>query len=111
MRWIAIVMVMSACGSSPEPQTPKAEGPTCTSAAEHMIDELVAGKDPRPPDEAINKQIALVRDHCEKDGWSPQARTCFSKMKSLADADQCGTYLTAGQQTALSPPAPAAPAE
>ncbi|HEY4176486.1 MAG TPA: hypothetical protein VGM90_06630 [Kofleriaceae bacterium] len=104
MRWFAIAVMMCACGPSPEPQTPKAEGPTCKSAAEHMIDELVAGKDPRPPDEAINGQIALVRDHCEKDGWSVAARACFSKMKTLDDADQCGTYLTAGQQTALSPP-------
>ena len=73
-----------------------------------MIDELVAGKDPRPPDDVINKQIAIIRDHCETDGWSEQARACFVKMKTMADADQCGTYLTAGQQAALAPPKPAA---
>ncbi|HEY4058386.1 MAG TPA: hypothetical protein VGM39_17355 [Kofleriaceae bacterium] len=111
MRWVAIAVVMCACGPSAEPAAPTAPVPTCTSAAEHIIDELVAGKDPRPPDDAINGQIKIVREHCEKDAWSEQARACFTRMKGLADADQCGTYLTPEQQTALGPPPPPPAAE
>lgn len=108
----AVLALLIGCGGGQVTDTPPAPpAVTCKTAAEHMIDELVAGKDPRPPDDAINGQIALVRDHCEKDGWSEQARACFSKMKSLDDADQCGTYLTAEQQTALGAAPPPAPAE
>jgi hypothetical protein len=111
MRWVVAVVLLSAC-PAPEAKEPVPAGPTCKSAAEHMIDELVAGKDPRPPDDVINAQIKIIREHCEKDGWSEPARACFSRMRTLADADQCGTYLTAEQQAALAPPAaPAAPAE
>jgi hypothetical protein len=111
MRY-AVLALLAGCGGGQIADAPaKPAAPTCKSAAEHMIDELVAGKEPRPPDDAINAQIALVRDHCEKDGWSEPARACFIRMKSIEDADQCGTYLTTEQQAALGPPPPPTPAE
>jgi len=66
-----------------------------------MVDEMAATKDPRPPDEALNGLIALIRTRCEQDRWTSEAVACLSRIKSAADADQCGTLLTEAQQAAL----------
>lgn len=66
-----------------------------------MVDEMAATKDPRPPDEALNSLIDLIRVRCEQDRWSSEAIGCLSRITSAADADQCGTLLTDAQQGAL----------
>lgn len=66
-----------------------------------MVDNLAANLDPRPPDEVMNKQIALVRTRCEQDAWSPEAVKCLADMKNLDEANHCATLLTEAQQAAL----------
>lgn len=98
----AIFGVLAACGGGQATVVPPPPaGPTCASAAEHMVDEMAATKDPRPPDETLNGLIELIRTRCEQDAWSSQAISCLSKITSAADADQCGTLLTDAQQAAL----------
>jgi hypothetical protein len=98
----AALALLAACGGSPGPAAPaKPAGPTCAAAAEHMIDEMAAAKDPRPADEVLNGLIDLVRRRCEQDQWSSEAVSCLSRITSAADADQCGTLLTDAQQDAL----------
>lgn len=101
MRGVFVVGCLLGCGSAPPPSEPAPLPPSCKRAAEHIVDELVAGKDPRPPDDAVNAYITLIRTRCEQDAWSAPAQDCFIRIKSLADADTCGTLLTQAQQDAL----------
>jgi hypothetical protein len=102
MRAAVVAAVLAACGGSPGPAAPVApSGPTCGAAAEHMVDEMAATKDPRPADEVLNGLIDLIRRRCEQDRWSSQAVSCLARVTSAADADQCGTLLTDAQQDAL----------
>lgn len=98
----ALLGTLVACSGSPAPATPTAPaGPTCAAAAEHMVDEMAAANDPRPPDDVLNGLISLIRRRCEQDQWSSEATACLHRITSPADADQCGTLLTDAQQAAL----------
>jgi hypothetical protein len=101
MRTSIVVVALAACGAPPKPAAPVPAGPTCAGAAAHMVDEMAATMDPRPPDEALNALIGLIRSRCDQDRWSSEAVACLSKIKSAADADHCGTLLTDAQQAAL----------
>lgn len=97
-----VLAVVAACARGPGPvAAPPPAGPTCAAAAEHMVDEMAAANDPRPPDDVLNGLIDLIRVRCEQDRWSSEAVACLSRIKSAADADQCGTLLTDAQQAAL----------
>ncbi|MDX2090273.1 MAG: hypothetical protein SFX73_20605 [Kofleriaceae bacterium] len=98
---ISLALVAACGGSAKQASAPVTAAPTCKSAAEHMIDELASTKDPRPSDDIINKQIALIRTRCEQDAWSPEAVQCLAAMQGTADADRCATMLTEAQQGAL----------
>ncbi len=97
----AILAVLVACGPPAPVAAPASAGPTCAGAAEHMVDEMAATKDPRPPDDTLNALIGLIRGRCEQDQWSSEAIACLSRIQSAADADHCGTLLTEAQQAAL----------
>jgi hypothetical protein len=102
MRTWIVVVLLAGCGGAPAPtESPATAGPTCSGAAEHVVDAMVATMDPRPPDEAVNKLIKLIRVRCEADQWTAAARSCLAQMRSAADADRCGTLLTEAQQAAL----------
>ncbi len=96
-----VLAVLAACGAPGPVAAPAPAGPTCAAAAEHMIDEMAAAKDPRPPDDLLNRLIELIRVRCTEDRWSSEAVSCLSRIKTAADADQCGTLLTDAQQAAL----------
>jgi hypothetical protein len=99
--WISLAFVAACGGSSKQAAEPVAAGPTCKTAAEHMVDELASGLDPRPPDDVMNRQIRLIRDRCEQDAWSPDAVKCLAGMKGTEDANRCATLLSEAQQAAL----------
>ena len=102
MRGLLLVSCLLGCsGTAKESSEPAPLAPSCKRAAEHMVDELVAGMDPRPPDDTVNAYIKLIRTRCEQDGWSTPAQDCFTRIKNVADADTCGTLLTQAQQDAL----------
>ncbi|HVK85075.1 MAG TPA: hypothetical protein VM513_13255 [Kofleriaceae bacterium] len=102
MRGVLVVSCLLGCGAPGKKATePAPLAPSCKRAAEHIVDELVGGKDPRPPDDDVNAYIKMISTRCEQDGWSTPAQDCFTRIKSLADADTCGTMLTQAQQDAL----------
>jgi len=101
IRALLLLGMLAGCPAAKPPEAPKPAGPTCANAAQHMVDEMAAAKDPRPPDDRLNAMIAMIENRCEQDQWSSQAIACLSKIKSLADADQCGTFMTQAQQDNL----------
>ena len=101
MRAWIVAGLLVACGPSKAAEAPRPAGPTCASAAAHMVDEMAAGKDPRPPDETINALIELIRVRCQQDRWTAEAVACLDAMTSAADADHCSSMLTEDQQAAL----------
>jgi hypothetical protein len=116
-RLICVVLVAACGGSSPKstestmPGNTKAAdtGPTCDSMTSHMLDTMSAGKAPVPPEKMKDLHDMFVA-HCEKDGWSPQARTCFQNMKSMDEGNACADTLTEAQKNAMNQEmAPGAP--
>jgi len=101
IRAVVLIGTLAACPAAKSSEAPRPAGPTCATAAQHMVDEMAATKDPRPPDESLNAMIGLIQKRCEQDQWSSQAIACLARIKSLADADQCGTLLTEAQQANL----------
>jgi hypothetical protein len=78
-----------------------------------MLARLPAGEP--PPTEEADAIRNLIRERCEHDAWSPEATTCLTAMKAMADAEACARLLTEDQQAALvgderarfgTPPAP-----
>ena len=95
------LLVLADCGGTQVVDRPaSAPTPTCKSAAAKMGD-MIATDVSKPSDEAVNQLIGLIRTRCETDQWSPAAVKCLSEMKTVAEADACGTELTAAQQKAL----------
>ena len=82
MRGLIAALALAACSAPPVPAAPTPAGPTCAGAAAHMVDEMAAAKDPRPPDDTLNALINLIRTRCDQDRWSPEAVACLSTMKS-----------------------------
>jgi hypothetical protein len=64
-----------------------------------MLARLPAGN-PTPTDEA-DAVRRLIRERCERDGWSAQATQCLIAMKRLDDAEPCARFLSDDQQAAL----------
>ena len=107
MRASWVIVLVAACGGggvkdikdTPPPPAPEA---TCHSAGTKLIELVVAGHDPVPPDDAVNRLIALVEKRCATDTWKPEARACFSKVKTVDDANDCSQTLTEPQLANLS---------
>lgn len=105
MRGSWVVVLVAACGGGVKDitDTPRATPEsTCRSAGTKLIELVVTGQNPAPPDDAVNKLIALVEKRCETDTWKPEARACFSKVKTVEDADACAKTLTEQQLANLS---------
>ncbi|HEX7842133.1 MAG TPA: hypothetical protein VF469_31895 [Kofleriaceae bacterium] len=64
-----------------------------------MLARLPAA-DPPPTDEA-DALRSLIRERCERDGWSAAATRCLIAMQRLDDAAPCAKLLTDDQQEAL----------
>jgi len=110
MRIVALVLLV-ACGGGQVVDKPVAPtGPTCKNAAAKMGD-MIAADISKPSDQAVNQLIALIQKRCETDRWSIAAVSCLAEMKTVDQADQCGTQLTAAQQKALVDDLPKSPAQ
>ena len=75
-------------------------GPSCAEAADHTIDVLTKAHADAPPD-MVKKIRDTLADHCTKDGWSPESRTCFAHLATPDDGDKCEKSLTQAQQDSL----------
>ena len=120
MRTRLLVLLLAACSHSKPAATtaPMAAtaAPTCEQTGEHMIG-LLSNKNDSNAEMAKQIQGMFV-DHCNKDGWSADARSCIGSAKEMNDTDACKSKLTQPQLDALEksfnapgPTAGAAPAE
>ena len=99
---LLVCVLATGCGGAPaKVAAPAPPGADCAAAAGQVGDVLASNQDRRPPDEAVNQVINRVRTACEEDGWSADARACFARMGTPADADHCGTLLTEPQTQGL----------
>lgn len=99
-----LALALVACGggaATRSPQTPAKPTASCAKAADGMVGLLVANKDPKPPDDATDKLRTLIKSRCEQDAWSVEAQRCFGDMKTVDDANVCGTLISDEQQAAL----------
>jgi len=104
MKLLAITVLLVACGGGKtgQPTTPPPPKPiTCARAADGMVGLLIANKNPKPPDDAVDGLRNMIRERCAKDAWSTEAQRCLGDMKTADDANVCGTLLTDDQQAAL----------
>jgi hypothetical protein len=106
MRASWVIVFVAACGGGGvkdiKDTPPPAPAETCRTAGTKLIELVVAGQDPAPPDDAVNKLITLVEKRCETDGWKQDARSCFSKVKSVEEADVCTKTLSEQELANLS---------
>jgi hypothetical protein len=102
MRWLVVILAACSSAAQPEPPAaPRVKAPSCAAAADGMVGLLLAGKDPKPPDDTVDGIRNLIRDRCQQDGWTAEAQRCLAEMKTPDDANTCGTFLTEAQQAAL----------
>lgn len=103
MRGLWIIVVLVAChhADAPAPAAPK--GPTsCARASDNMVQAMLDRlANNAPPTEEADALRNLIRERCEKDGWSKAATQCLIAMKKLEDADACAKLMTDDQQAAL----------
>lgn len=101
--WLAIVLAACSAGAkAPPPEAPKrTAGPSCEAVGDAMVNQLIADKDPRPPDTAVDPIRNLITKHCTADSWTLDAKQCLLTMKNAQDAEHCATLLTDEQQAAL----------
>jgi hypothetical protein len=96
--------VLCACHHADEPAPAAPKGPTaCERASDSMVAAMLArlpAADP-PPTEEADALRNLIRQRCERDGWSAEATRCLIAMQRLDDAAPCAKLLTDDQQAAL----------
>ena len=103
--WIVVALLAGqACqhADAPPPASPK--GPTaCERASDSMVLAMLARlpDGARKPTEEADALRNLIRERCERDGWSADATRCLIAMKRLEDAEPCAKLLTDEQQAAL----------
>jgi hypothetical protein len=107
MRASWVIVLVAACGGGgvkdiKDTPPPANTSSSCRDAGQKLIELVVTGQNPPPPDDAVNKLISLVEKRCDTDSWSQDARTCFSKVKSVEEADVCSKTLSDQQLANLS---------
>jgi hypothetical protein len=103
MRALWIIVVLAACHHADAPVAAAPKGPTaCARAADNMVAAMLAGKPANEtPTEAADGLRNLIRERCERDGWSAEATQCLIGIHQLADAEPCAKLMTEDQQAAL----------
>jgi hypothetical protein len=104
----ALALVLAACGGSPKATTtptppPPAEqpaGPTCASAADHVIDLMTQLAKEAPPEKVKQFKDSFV-SHCDQDGWSVEMRKCVIDAHGQDDFEKCDGFMTAEQKASL----------
>lgn len=105
MRTAIFALVIAAgCGGSSKSQTmAKSDAaPTCAAVADAMLAPLSEGKDQTKAMLDKKQELAgMIATRCTEDAWTEDARRCFTTVKTVDDADRCGTLLTDEQQANL----------
>jgi hypothetical protein len=103
MRALWIVAVLAACHPAEAPVAAAPKRPTaCARAADNMVAAMLAGQPASDaPTEAADGLRNLIRERCERDGWSAAATQCLIGIHQLSDAEPCAQLMTEDQQAAL----------
>ena len=100
--WLfALALVACGGGGKSPPVLPKPAGPSCEAVGDSMVNQMVAQRDPRPPDDTIDAIRNIISSRCKADNWTLAAKQCLSTMTTETDADRCASLLTEDQQAAL----------
>jgi hypothetical protein len=75
---------------------PRTAAPSCQQVGDHLA--TLAEHAPMQDDRKTAKPL---RERCDADGWSADARDCFATAQSPAELDGCRALLTAAQRDAL----------
>jgi hypothetical protein len=94
MRWLIVLAACSHPAPSPKPAAPANQ---CALLADHLVALMPAAE--KLPDQ-VDPFRKLIFQHCDRDGWTPDAQRCFLGLASLDD-DHCTAYLTAAQQSGI----------
>ncbi len=100
---IALLVLVLGCGggSKKAAETPK-EAPTCAAVADAMIALMLEGKEQTPKvKETTEGFTAIIRNRCDADAWSADAKQCLAGMTTRDDAERCSKLLTEEQQANL----------
>ena len=101
---VGLAGAFAACHSAEPPVGPTLKGPTaCARASDSMVQTMLdrlSSQGP-PPTEAADALRNLIRERCERDGWSAEATKCLIAMTSIKDAEPCARLMTDEQQAAL----------
>ena len=99
---LAFVLAVACGGAEPvavhEPRA--APAITCAAVAHNMATQVLSHK-PTPERDRLEAILEIIQRRCEQDRWSIEARQCLATMKTEDEADQCATYLTDAQLTAM----------
>ena len=89
------IVLLAACAHTGTPEPPPAA--SCEQAAGRLVGFL----DEKGPEETKAVIRGVVSDHCKRDGWTPDARTCFADAKTGDDLDRCGGMMSPEQLAAI----------
>lgn len=107
LKRCAFVLLIAACGGGsqkPAPAKPTGMGPgdaattglsECAVLAGHAAEVVYTFKDPPPVSKDVMAHV--VQTHCETDGWSADAKKCFSSFTDEDSAKTCAKMLTEDQ--------------
>lgn len=106
LKRCAFVLLIACGGGSqkPTPVKPTGMGPgdaaptglsECAVLAGHAAEVVYTFKDPPPVSKDVMAHV--VQSHCETDGWSADAKKCFSSFTDEDSAKTCAKMLTADQ--------------
>jgi hypothetical protein len=100
-RW-SIALAIGCSGTGPATvQQPRAPSEiTCVAVANNMATQVLSHKT-APEQDRLEAIIEIIQRRCEQDRWSIEAKQCLATMKTEEEADQCSTYLTDAQLTAM----------
>lgn len=103
MKRVALLFVVAACGGSAKPaKSPDLTGgggtaglSECGIVGSHVADAVFSWKEP-PPTKKENVAL-VIKERCEADQWTAEAKKCFGAITDEESAKPCVETLTKDQ--------------
>jgi len=100
-----LILAIAGCGGGSKaapmkPMDPMTAAPSeCATMATHVAEVVMTFKDPPPTTKDVVADV--VRQHCESDGWSADAKKCFASFTDEESAKGCVGTLTETQHDSV----------
>lgn len=101
IKLCALMLAIAACGGSAKSTTGPGGGGAappateCDITARHLTEAVFKWKEPPPTTQ--DNVFAVLRGHCNSDGWSAEAMKCFQQVTDEASSQPCAEKLTKEQ--------------